>query len=127
MARFVILVIKLYLGSLTCQTRVLDGDTTDAKVFSLLGQIYDQLTNMQVKQVDDLFNGSTPSMQALWRTINDGTFTNFDGNNTLLGFHEEVKKMYFAALIPNTWRVAPGFEADRNGPEYTLYSTPMFL
>ncbi|KAL1976523.1 hypothetical protein VTN31DRAFT_2805 [Thermomyces dupontii] len=105
----------------------LTGESTNAKVFSLLGQIYDQLTQMQIMQVNDLFNGSSNSMQALWRIIDGGTFTLFDGNNTLFDYHEEIKKMFFAALIPKTWEVAPGFEDEKGSGYLKRVSTPIFL
>mgnify|MGYP001454577132 CR=1 FL=1 len=108
-------------------TREATGETTDAKVASLLGQVYDQLMTMQMMQVNHLFNGSSHSMSALYRMINGGTFILFDGNNTLLDYHEEAKKMFIAALIPHAWKVAPGFDEDRQGPELTLYTPPTFL
>lgn len=114
-------------GSLTYQARELTGETTNAKVSSLLGHVYDQLTRMQMMQVNHLFNGSSHSMSALWRIIDDGTFALFDGNNTLFDYHEEAKKMFIAALIPQAWKVAPGFEEDREGLERKLVSSPTFL
>lgn len=82
---------------------------------------------MQIMQVNDLFNGSSNSMQALWRIIDGGTFTLFDGNNTLFDYHEEIKKMFFAALIPKTWEVAPGFEDEKGSGYLKRVSTPIFL
>lgn len=85
------------------------------RFFSLLGQIYDQLIHMQMLQVNDLFNGSSSSMQALWKIIDGGTFTLFDGDNTLFDYHEEIRNFFFffAALIPKAWEVAPGFEDEK--------------
>lgn len=65
------------------------------RFFSLLGQIYDQLIHMQMLQVNDLFNGSSSSMQALWKIIDGGTFTLFDGDNTLFDYHEEIRNFFF--------------------------------
>ncbi|KAL1976365.1 hypothetical protein VTN31DRAFT_2647 [Thermomyces dupontii] len=103
----------------------LTGETTNAKVFSLLGQVYDQLSRMQMKQVNDLYNGSSASMSTLHKIIDGGTFTWFDGNRTLFDYHEEIKKMFFAALIPKVWEVAPGYEDKPD--ERKWHATPMFL
>lgn len=64
-------------------------------------------------------------MQALWRMVDSGTFMFFDGKKSMIDYYEEVKKMFFAALIPVVWEVAPGYEDDPENKKY--HSTPMFL
>lgn len=78
-----------------------------------------------MKQVNDLYNGSSASMSTLHKIIDGGTFTWFDGNRTLFDYHEEIKKMFFAALIPKVWEVAPGYEDKPD--ERKWHATPMFL
>lgn len=82
---------------------------------------------MQASQVHDLYNGSTASMRVLSRMVDGATFAHFSGNNSLLEYHQEVKKMFFAALIPKAWAVAPGYQSKPNDREPVFITTPAFV
>lgn len=100
---------------------------TEKQISDVLTFLFERYMFMQEKQIENLFNGSSSSMRYLSRLVDGGTFFTFDGNQTLFDYHQEVKRMFFAALIPYAWRLGPGYADDLEAPNYDIYSNPLFL
>lgn len=78
---------------------------------------------MEANFVEHLFGGSRDSRVGLQYMIADGAFLRYKDEHDWKDLENEIRKMFYAALIPRAWQMSPTLQStDRK-----RYSNPLFM